>query len=666
MSHSKTPKFKFSKKIIIPSIFLLLIAILVVIIKGCISEKKDVFAPTDTAQATYRDVTATITGTAVVAPKDQYSVTSLITGEIVSAEFEEGDNVKKGDVLYRIDASDIEKDIKSAELALNKARQNYNDAIKAKDKNSKANQKNLESSDLGVKKAQQSYDDAVKSKNQTGKANQKNLESAKIALEKAQQNYNDAQKAINDLVVISPISGNLGELYVKEGDNVSAGMNIARVYDSSNLQIKIPFNEDDALKITPGEAAVLSLIGSGETLNGIVTAVDSASQIKDAHMKIRYVTIKITTPGALSPSDKATASIGTLYCNDAGTFEYFEEKIITAKTSGTVKEINIKAGNYVQTGSAIVTLENESLESQLSTAALAVKDAELAHSKAKDALGDHTSAAQVENAKLALEDAQIARSKANDNMDDYSSDSQIQNAKLALEDAQIALEKIKSASDDYVITSPISGQIVTKNSKLGDKVDSINKTEAMAVIYDMSALEFDINIDELDINKVSLEQEVIITADALNGKEYKGYISNISINGTEANGVTSYPVSVSITDFDEDLLPGMNIDVEITVSKAENVLTIPKSAVTRDNIVYVAGEKDNPDDTAPEGYKSVKVETGLNDTAFIEIISGLAEGDVVKAEASPSSNTNIMMPGMGMHGGGMPAGNMPAGGGMQR
>ena len=163
-------------------------------------------------------------------------------------------------------------------------------------------------------------------------------------------------------------------------------------------------------------------------------------------------------------------------------------------------------------------------------------------------------------------------------------------------------------------------------------------------------------IDELDINKVSVGQEVKITADALNGKEYKGFISNISINGSESNGVTSYPVSVSITDFDDDLLPGMNIDAEITVAKAENVLAIPKSAVSRDNIVYVAGEKENPDDTAPEGYKSVTVETGLNDSFFVEIISGLTEGDVVKTQDSTTSSPfENMMPG-----------GMPAGGGMPR
>jgi len=167
--------------------------------------------------------------------------------------------------------------------------------------------------------------------------------------------------------------------------------------------------------------------------------------------------------------------------------------------------------------------------------------------------------------------------------------------------------------------------------------------EPMAVIYDMSSLKFELMIDELDINKISIGQKVKITADALNGKEYYGLVSNVSIDGEEENGVTSYPVMVNISEFDGDLLPGMNIDAEIAVGNVKNVLAIPKSAVTRDNIVFVAGEKEDALDDAPEGYRSVKVVTGLNDGDYIEIVSGLSEKDVVKIETIESSSGIPMM-----------------------
>ena len=157
----------------------------------------------------------------------------------------------------------------------------------------------------------------------------------------------------------------------------------------------------------------------------------------------------------------------------------------------------------------------------------------------------------------------------------------------------------------------------------------------------------------------------------MEGRRYNGEVSNVSINGTTSGGVTTYPVTIVITDFDEDLLPGMNIDVEIITSQAENVLAVPVSAVNRGNTVFVKGEKTEEKDMAPDGFKSVKVETGVYNNDYIEIKSGLSEGDVVYVPQVQSSSTANPFGAMGgmPHGtisggmsGGMPSGAM--GGGM--
>jgi len=214
-----------------------------------------------------------------------------------------------------------------------------------------------------------------------------------------------------------------------------------------------------------------------------------------------------------------------------------------------------------------------------------------------------------------------------------------------------------------------------KNIKAGDKLDNSNMSTEMAVIYDMSSLECELSVDELDIKNVKVGQTVIIKSDAVEGKIYHGEVQSVSVNGTTSNGVTTYPVTIVITDFDEDLLPGMNIDVEITTSQAENVLAIPLTAVKRGNIVFVKGEKETENDSAPEGYKTVKVETGVYNNEYIEIKSGLKEGDIVYTPQIQSSGTGFSMEGMrGMSGGmpsgvmpsgGMPNGGMPSGGGMR-
>ena len=204
---------------------------------------------------------------------------------------------------------------------------------------------------------------------------------------------------------------------------------------------------------------------------------------------------------------------------------------------------------------------------------------------------------------------------------------------------------------------------IAKNVKAGDKLDNSNMQTEMAVIYDMSSLECELAVDELDIKNVEVNQPVTISSDAIEGKVYNGIVTNVSVNGTTSGGVTTYPVTIVITDFDKELLPGMNIDVEIITSKAKDVLAVPVAAVNRGSVVYVKGEKTDDKDTAPDGYKSVRVETGVYNAQFIEIKSGLKEGDVVYIPQIMSTGGQTRTPGMmGMPGGMSGGTRMPSGG----
>lgn len=581
------------KKVWIPCVA---VAAVIILFMSCSMGKgKKISKASAESTVERRDIISTITGTATILPKDTYTVTSLVTGDVVSDTFSEGDSVSEGDVLYTIDMDDIDRNLRSAENALQKANQSYSDAVKARSK--------------------------------TAESNVKNLESAQLALTRAKNNYSDAKKAVNDLNLRSEISGTVKKLYVSEGGNAAAGSPVAEIADDTRLKVKIPFNDSDASEIYPGASAVLNITDTGETLFGTVSEVNNAAEIKNGYMKVRYVTITVDTPFALSENDTATATVNGISCNDAGNFEYAESRTLTAKTSGKIEKINIYEGNKINAGDVLLSMSSDAAQTQLTQTELAVKDAEIALSKAKNAL------------------------------DDYTSESAIANASLAIKDAEINLEKIRDSKDNYSITAPISGTVVTKNIKAGDKLDNTAALTEMAVIYDMSSLKFDIYVDELDINRISLGQEVTVSADALGGKEYKGAITNISINGKTASGVTTYPVSVEITEFDDNLIPGMNVDVEIVTESVENVLSVPVSSVIRNNIVYKKGEKDDQNDKAPEGFKSVTVETGVYNDEFIEIKSGLSEGDIVYSQEITSTLADEMSKMMG------PMGGAPEGGG---
>jgi HlyD family secretion protein len=212
----------------------------------------------------------------------------------------------------------------------------------------------------------------------------------------------------------------------------------------------------------------------------------------------------------------------------------------------------------------------------------------------------------------------------------------------------------------------------------------------MATVADMSKIIFKMNVDELDISKVKEGQKVTVTADAMPEKTYSGYIDYINQIGTSSNGVTSYPVTVVVEEA-EGLMPGMNVSAKVIVERVEEVIRIPVSALRRGNMVMVklkdgekAPEPRTPNGqqgqggqpqtggqsqaaggqmrgvTAPEGFKVVTVQTGLNDSDYIEIKSGISAGDEVQITSSASTTNRTVVPQMG---GAAPGGGMPAGGG---
>lgn len=586
-----SPKAK--KRLII---FLIIAAVIAGVVAGVVAVSRFMIKrKTEALQAEpitvqKRDIVKSISGKSVIEPNDSYAVNTIITGEIVSDTFEEGDYVNKDDVLYVFDTDTAENNVKSAENTL--------------------------------KKAQETYDSAVKANSLSNQTDNKTIESAKLAVTKAQQTYDDAQKAKNDLSITSQVSGKVKTVYVNEGDMITQNGKIADVYDDTYMKIKIPFNSPDADKLYIGEWGLLTISGTGNEVYGSITDIDSYETMNSAHMQLKYVTFELENPGALTPEDKAAAVVDGIACNDAGSFEYIEENTIYSKTAGTVEALNIYEGKNISYGQTVARLSSDSVESQL------------------------------KNAQTALREANTSLEKAMLQSNDYTKTSNVETAKIALDDAKLKLEDAKKGLDDYTIKAPISGKVVTKNIKKGDKVDTKTATTAMAEIYDLSSLKFQLDVDEMEVKEIKAGQTVKIKADAVENEEFTGIVDTIGINGKSENGVTTYPVTVSIKDYGS-LMPGMNIDAEIEVSKASGVLSVPVSSIKRGNIVYVKGEKDNENDKAPEGYKSATVVTGINDEDYIEIKSGLKEGDIIKSEEAPQSNMNGFPMGGGMPGGGM-------------
>ncbi len=242
-------------------------------------------------------------------------------------------------------------------------------------------------------------------------------------------------------------------------------------------------------------------------------------------------------------------------------------------------------------------------------------------------------------------------------------------AEEALTKAENNYDDAVDSYDEYYITAPIDGTVITKDAKVGDKIQrSTSSAKTLATLYDLSELTFDMDIDELDITNIKEGQEVNVQADAFNNRVFKGTITNVSLVAANSNGVTNYPVTVTINEVGE-LLPGMNVDAYVILASVENALTIPADALQRGNVVYLLdssptiksgeysteGISDRVKNRAPSGFTAVNVVTGISNENYIEIKSGLQEGDEVYVTESTNNNT-MNFGGMGGGMGGPPGG----------
>ena len=84
------------------------------------------------AQASVRTITKSLTGSGTLQPANSYTVTTLIEGEVLSADFEEGDTVEQDTVLYQIDSSDAATNIEKAQISLNQAQRSYDSTSQAR------------------------------------------------------------------------------------------------------------------------------------------------------------------------------------------------------------------------------------------------------------------------------------------------------------------------------------------------------------------------------------------------------------------------------------------------------------------------------------------------------------------------------------------------------
>ena len=396
---------------------------------------------------------------------------------------------------------------------------------------------------------------------------------AGLSVQQAQLSYDQAKETRRPT---APISGTISEVYVHNGDDVTAGAALAKIVASMDLSIDFLFPYVAPSEFYVGQKATVFVGSFVEPVSGTVTAVSNSTAVTSNGMEGSSVRVKVENPGVLSDAYTASAVIGSYTSYGSAAINMPAAATVYAAGSGSVSGFDKLMGSTVTKGEVLCTVDSA-----------AIRD-------------------QIETARLTLESANLSASSASGSL------------------------------DDYKITSPISGTVIEKNFKAGDKVDG-SASGTLAVIYDLSCLKMQMNVNELDIGKVKAGQTVDITAAALPGEAYTGTVERVSVNGTTKDGFTTYPVTIAIPEFG-GLMPGMNVSASIRCDTAEDVLTVPVAAVDRGGPVLVVPAEALGEDGSladPSRLEERAVILGRSDDAYIEITSGLTEEDRVAYQAAP-------------------------------
>ena len=217
-------------------------------------------------------------------------------------------------------------------------------------------------------------------------------------------------------------------------------------------------------------------------------------------------------------------------------------------------------------------------------------------------------------------------------------------------------EKLLSQRRELEATLLSLVEIYRNGSILAEDEDSSEDTTTYFGLTPDKTMSISVSIDETDILSLSVGQKVDVTVESVGDDTFEGEITAIDKTGTSSDGVTTFTATVQIDKVD-GMLSGMSASASITIESVENALIIPLDALKQtSSTAYVYTSYDEESGTLGD---MKEVEIGISNSSYVEITSGLSEGDVVYyQEKKSSSSSNFSFPGGGDFPGG---GSFPGG-----
>lgn len=337
---------------------------------------------------------------------------------------------------------------------------------------------------------------------------------------------------------------------------------------------------------------------------------------------------------------------------------------VGARTSGRVERLFANVGDRVKRGDPIAKLDDRDLRARLARA-----EADLAAARAQSALvrrgardeevGEARASLAQAEAEVRLATAQETRTRGlaekayvgQEEADRSTRDLEVARAKAESARSRLNLVSNRSLPEDVAlanarvlqaqaardeaaaflsyatITAPIDGVIAQVTTQEGETVSAGLNAPTFVTLIDLDRLEVAAYVDEMDVGRVRPEQKATFTVDAFSDAEFTGKITAVYPRAVIQSNVVNYITTIAIEDSKGRLKPDMTATVTIALDERPDVVVVPDKALRRERGKTVVRVEE------AKGTTSREVKVGLRGGGFVEIMSGVKEGErVVLAE----------------------------------
>lgn len=571
-----------------------------------------------------------VSGSGQISASDQIDIKPKVSGDVLNVAVKNGQEVKAGDVIARIDATDTYKAVRDAQV-------------------------NVESAQLSLDKLKQPSSDSILQAENSLTAAQNSLAKLKLSQQTSYQNALDAKQKAEDNISkgYEDAYNTITSIFLDLPNAMSGLDNVLHGYEISDHEPSVGGRQDNTSALAsstyPDSQTRLSLFKNSAE-NDYATA------------SAKYDTA--------SADYKSTSG----YSDEAAIDSLLDETVDMVKAvAQATKSENTYLGTWVdlrteQKWSIFpeVTDYQKDLSTYLGTVNSDLSKVLSSQSSVQDnadafenAETDISTMDQNNPIDLAAAEASIQEKQNSlDSLKAGPDALDLRSSELSLQQKVNALNDARAKLVDYTVRAPFDGVIVAVNAKKGDAASS--GTAIVTLITKQSIAE--VSLNEVDAAKVKVGQKATLTFDAVSDLSITGEVADMDSLGTVSQGVVTYNVKISFDTQDDRIKSGMSTSVSIITDAKSDVLVVPNAAVKSSAAgSYVELPDETVDETAAASSSGVVlknplrqqlVQVGDANDSQTEITSGLNEGDLVvvrtitptttSATSSSSQNRSIL------------------------